>query len=274
MRSAITTFIFLGSAFLSTLMISSCTQLSAEQSDNESLAADELPSLAGKKILLVYGGWPGHKPDEFAEMFDKLLTDLGATVTLSDTTQAYADSSLLANMDLIIQSVTMSKLTDKQAKGLMHAVRNGVGFAGAHGGFCDSFRDHTKYQYMTGGQFVSHPGGQITFTVTIPEIDDPILNGLESFEIKTEQYYMHMDPNVKVLATSVYSGEHDQWIEGATMPVAWKKYFGKGRIFFLSIGHDPKEFNQPMPQKFLINGFRWASGSKYSPKEDWLNPVY
>ena len=85
---------------------------------------------------------------------------------------------------------------------------------------------------------------------------------------------MHVDPNVKVLATTTFSGEADSWIEGAVMPVIWKKYFGEGRVFYFSVGHSPEVFDIYEPMTVLQRGFQWASGSKYEPKESWISPIY
>ena len=236
--------------------------------------APELPGLKNKKVLIVHGGWDGHQPDVYARKVNKWLTEAGAQVTVSDSLGVYKNESLVAGMDLIIQSVTLSNIKEEEFNGLQNAVKNGVGFAGSHGGFCDAFRDHTEYQYMTGAQFVKHPGGQVDYMVNITDHKDPITRGMPDFATHTEQYYIHIDPNVKVLATTTFSGEHDDWIEGAVVPVIWKKYHGKGRIFCITIGHDPNEFDEPVPQQLLLNGFRWASGSKYEPIENLLHPVY
>ena len=85
---------------------------------------------------------------------------------------------------------------------------------------------------------------------------------------------MHVDPNVKVLATTTFSGEHAEWIDGATMPVVWKKTYGKGRVFYTSLGHVAKDFDVPEALEILKRGIRWAALSKYEPKEEWLSPVY
>jgi type 1 glutamine amidotransferase len=61
----------------------------------------------------------------------------------------------------------------------------------------------------------------------------------------SEQYYMHVDPSNKVLATTRFSGEHAAWIEGTVMPVAWKRMYGKGRVFYSSLGHVAKDFDVP-----------------------------
>ena len=53
----------------------------------------------------------------------------------------------------------MGKITKEQAEpGFQTRCEGGVGIAGCHGGMCDSFRDNTEWQFMTGGQWVAHPG--------------------------------------------------------------------------------------------------------------------
>jgi uncharacterized protein len=235
---------------------------------------DDLPSLKGKKILMVWGGWANHEPRQFTEKIKPRLEELGANVTVSDSLGVYANEKLMASFDLIIQSWTMGQISGEQEKGLLNAVRNGAGIAGVHGGLGDSFRNNTGYQYMVGGQWVAHPGGIINHTVEITDQNDPVTRGIKDFKIKSEQYYMHVDPNVKVLATTSFTAEHDNWIDGAVMPVVWKKTYGKGRVFYLSVGHVASDFDIPEAMELLIRGIRWASGSKYLPQEDWVSPVY
>lgn len=236
----------------------------------------ELPILKEKDVLLVHGGWQGHKPKEYTDKIAIYLREAGATVTISPSTAVYEDSTFLASFDLIIQSITMDKISNKAIKGLLTAIKTGkTGFAGCHGGMGDAFRENTAYQYMVGGQFVGHPGGQVDHTVKITNPNDAITENLTGFNIHSEQYYMHVDPNVKVLATTQFTGEHDAWIDGATMPVVWKKYFGEGRVFYFSVGHDPVLFDEIKDAKtILMRGFQWASGSKYVEKEEWLSPMY
>ena len=242
----------------------------------QSLAEDGLPSLKGRKVLLVYGGWDGHQPKIFAERVAAWLKTEGVSnLVISDSLGVYTNEKLMTETDLIIQYWTMGKISSEQEKGLLKAVKNGTGLAGCHGGLGDSFRENTDYQYMVGGQWVAHPGGKIDYKVDIINANDPITKGLADFNIKnTEQYYMHVDPNLQVLATTTFSGAQDSWIKGAVMPLSWKKYFSKGRVFYLSIGHDPIDFDTPSAWKLLTRGIRWASGSKYFPMENTMKPVY
>ncbi len=233
-----------------------------------------LPSLNGKKILYTYGGWKGHEPVESLEIFRPWLESEGAAVDAFDTLEPYADAEYMSGIDLIIQIVTMAKITGEQEKGLLNAVKNGAGIAGWHGGLCDSFRENVGYQFMTGGQWVAHPGGIIDYSVQIVDQEDPVTAGLGDFSMKSEQYYMHVDPNMKVLATTTFSADHADWIEGCTMPVVWKKMYGKGRVFYSSVGHVMKDFKVPEAMEIVKRGIKWASASRYEPAEQWIVPVY
>lgn len=234
----------------------------------------ELPSLNGRKILYTFGGWTGHEPVQSVELFKPWLEEQGAEVEAFDHLEPYADEAYMKEVDLVIQAFTMASITGEQEKGLLKAVSSGCGLAGWHGGLCDSFRQNTEYQFMTGGQWVAHPGGVIDYQVNIRDHEDPVSGGLSDFDMQSEQYYMHVDPNVKVLATTTFGGEHAPWIDGCTMPVAWKKMYGKGRIFYSSLGHVMKDFQIPEALEIMHRGIRWASGSKYEPAEAWKKPVY
>lgn len=244
----------------------------------QSLSAQEnkldAPLMKGKNILIVYGGWPGHSPKEFVAKIQPWLEAEGAHVTLSDSLGIYTNVEFLKSQDLIIQSWTMGEITKPQRDGLLTAVKSGVGFAGCHGGTGDSFRKTVEFQYLVGCHWVAHPGGQIDYAVEMTDEKDDITKGLSDFNVHSEQYYILVDPNIKVLATTTFTGDTDQWINGAVIPVIWKKYFDKGRVFYYSVGHDMKEYDIPESWTIVQRGFRWASESKYQAAEDWLRPVY
>jgi len=214
-------------------------------------------NLADKKVLVVWGGWEGHKPELFASHVENWLINEKADYKINNGLDAYDNYDELIKYDLIIQSVTMDEISKKQEENLLKAVLSGVGIAGAHGGLVDSFRKNTNYQFMIGGQWVAHPGNIIKYKVKM--LEDELTSGLSDFEIVSEQYYMHYDPNVKIIAETKFNDEIYPWINNVVMPIAWKKMYGKGKVFFISIGHDPDEF---MVYKdgweLLIRGFMWA----------------
>ena len=215
--------------------------------------------LEGNKILVVYGGWDGHQPKYFADKISTWLKTQKAKVYLSDSTSVYTNEKLMNELDLIIQHITWSKITENQLKGLINAVSNGTGLAGCHGGLGDSFRNNTEYQYMIGGQFVKHPGGQVNYKVIIENRKDSITRGIKDFNVFSEQYYMHVDPALDVLATTTFSGKYDSWIKGVIIPVVWKKKYGKGKIFYNSIGHSKQDYNIPEVWTLIKRGILWAA---------------
>ncbi len=211
-----------------------------------------------KSVLLVYGGWEGHNPEGFKNLFLPWLEDQGFDVTVSNSLDIYADSIKMSNFDLIVQTWTMGELTKEQSKGLLTAVANGTGLAGCHGGITDAFRCNLEYLNVVGGQFLSHPGGSIEYEVNFTDVSDPITEGLGDFTIKSEQYYMAMNPGVKVLATTTFSGEYAEWSRDVVMPVVWKRTWGKGKVFVNALGHSIDEYEIEQVMEVTKRGFNWA----------------
>jgi hypothetical protein len=223
------------------------------------LAASGVAQEKKKKALFVWGGWEGHEPKQCVDIFAPWLKEQGFDVEISNTLDSYLDAAKLKSLDLIVQAVTQAAITPEQEKGLLDAVMGGVGIAGWHGGLADSFRSSVNYEYMIGGQWVAHPGGVIDYEVNIADPMDPITAGLTDFKMHSEQYYMQVDPNNKVLATTRFSGRHDRWIKDVVMPVVWKKPFGKGRVFYTSLGHIASDFDVPQAREIVKRGILWAA---------------
>lgn len=212
-----------------------------------------------KSALFVWGGWNGHEPEQTAKIFAASLEEAGYQTELSNTLDVYLDGDRLRTFDLIVPVWTMSTITEEQERGLLDAVKSGVGIGGWHGGMADSFRNNTNYQFMVGGQWVAHPGNIIDYRVNVTNHDDPITAGISDFNMHSEQYYMHVDPSNEVLATTTFSGEHAPWIEGTVMPVVWKRRWGQGKVFYCSLGHVAKDFDVPEAREIVRRGLRWAT---------------
>jgi len=221
--------------------------------------AAQAPAKA-RSALVVWGGWEGHEPKQCVDIFAPWLESQGFAVEVSHTLDAYLDLEKLKTLDLIVHIFTMSDIKAEQERNLEAAVKSGVGLAGWHGGLGDAHRSAVEYQFMVGGQWVAHPGGVIDYDVDITDPDDPITQGLKRrFHMKSEQYYMHVDPAVQVLATTTFSGEHAPWIDGVVMPVVWKKLYGKGRVFYTSLGHVAADFDVPEAHEIVKRGLLWAA---------------
>lgn len=216
-----------------------------------------------RKALVVWGGWDGHEPQQVAEIFARELTDRGFQVEVADMLDAFLDSEKLKGLDLIVPVWTMGTITNEQLNPVVEAVRGGVGIGGCHGGMCDSFREATEWQFMTGGQWVAHPGNDgIEYTVRITQPDHFITQGSPGeFTVKSEQYYMHTDPANQTLAVTRFptaAGPHVA--NGAfDMPVVWTRIYGQGRVSYNSLGHHADIVAQKEVLPLMVRGLLWAA---------------
>ncbi len=219
----------------------------------------------GKNVLIVQGGWDGHEPVQVSEVFKKMLEENGFSVEISDTLDSFLDAEKLKALHLIVPVWTMGKIKHEQVTPVLEAVASGVGIAGCHGGMCDAFREDVDWQFMTGGQWVSHPGGDgVEYTVNIKNGSSPIVEGIEDFTVKSEQYYVHVDPAIEVLATTrfpVADGYHSSNRQ-VDVPVIWTKRWGKGRVFYTSLGHHADVVDKGPALETIRRGFLWAAEGK------------
>lgn len=242
-----------------------------------------------KKAFIFYGGWDGHEPELVGKRHQTMLEKEGYEVVRTDDISALGDADFLKQQDLIIPLWTQGDMEDRYAFNISDAVASGVGIAGNHGGMCDAFRLNIEWQFITGSQWVSHPGDtwyhhisnlseenlnyvrkyyptpddgfETDYTVNIKRgASSPIVEGLQDFTVRTEQYYLHVDPCVNVLATTTFTTEGPHSANGPVqMPVAYTKLWGKGRVFYCSLGHVDKIFDIPEVAEMTRRGFLWAS---------------
>jgi len=208
---------------------------------------------------MLYGGWEGHEPESAIRRFVPFLEGEGFVVTLADSVAILDEPAFLGQQDLIVPCWTMGSLSESQETNLVAAVEGGTGLAGWHGGLCDAFRANTAYQFMTGGQFVAHPGNIVDYTVAITKPEDPIMDGLTDFSVYSEQYYMHVDPSNDVLATTTFNGDVHPWINDVVMPVVWKRRYGAGRVFYSALGHQAVDFDVYETFTIMMRGMLWAA---------------
>lgn len=216
-----------------------------------------------KRAIIVWGGWDGHEPEKVARLFEEILAAEGFE-TLVETELDVFRTTDLELFDLIIPIYTMSTITSEQLTPVLQAVKGGAGIAGCHGGMCDAFRQETEWQFMTGGQWVAHPGNDgVEYVVKIAR-DNPheITSDIPDFVVRSEQYYLHTDPGNNVLA---YTEFPTPGIEGphsgnpCRMPQVWTKTYGLGRVFYSALGHHCDVLEAPQPRELMRRGFLWAA---------------
>lgn len=230
--------------------------------------------MSPQRALVVRGGWEGHSPVEATDEFLLYLHDNGFQVRVENSPAVYADSAAMAETDLVLQCVTMSTIEAAELAGLLAAVENGTGLAGWHGGIVDSYRSSSDYLQLVGGQFACHPGvhpdeatGEQSdnFLPHAVEIapsaaDHPIVLGIRSFDLVTEQYWVLTDTHNEVLATTTQARRAwDPWHRPVTSPAVWTRQWGAGRVFVATPGHDLTVLRHPDVRTIVERGLLWAS---------------
>jgi len=157
-------------------------------------------------------------------------------------------------------------------KNVVGYVKNGGGFFGIHAA-TDSLKKVPAYGEMIGGYFDGHPwGGGSTVTVKLEEpnhaLCQGVFGGAQSFTIKDE-IYQFKEPydrsRVRVLLSidlekSDKPNPNKMKRTDGDYPVAWIKRYGKGQVFYCSLGHNTSTYANPMVLKFWANGFQYAVG--------------
>lgn len=218
-----------------------------------------------KSALIVWGGWDGHEPGQVATIFASLLEEADYKVEVSQSLASLEDAEKLKALDLIVPVWTMGTIAKEQVESVSQAVASGVGIAGCHGGMCDAFRESVLWQFITGGNWVAHPGGAgVEYQVDIRNTSSSLLDGIKDFSVTSEQYYLHVDPAVEVLATTRFPTV--TWFHSPNghvdMPVIWTKRWGHGRVFYNSLGHHADIFDIPEARETMRRGLLWAGEGK------------
>ena len=161
--------------------------------------------------------------------------------------------------------------TPERCKALMDFVKGGKGIVGVHAA-TDNFYQWPEAMEMMGGKFTGHPWGSGgTWAIKIDEPDHPLMKAFEGkgFKIKDEIY--RTDPPLYsrdkqlVLMSLDMSDETTRNIKqfkptDANTGISWVKRWGKGRIFYCSLGHNDHIFwNRAILQHYL-DGIQFAFG--------------
>ena len=114
---------------------------------------------------------------------------------------------------------------------------------------------------MTGAQWVAHPGNDgVDYRVRIISNHDVVVD-VADFDVSSEQYYLHVDPAVKVHAVCdfpVVEGPHSP--NGPVeMPVVYTKRWGHGRVYYNALGHQANVIDHGPAAELMRRGLLWAA---------------
>jgi type 1 glutamine amidotransferase len=160
-------------------------------------------------------------------------------------------------------------LSEQQKKDLLSFVHDdGKGFVGGHSAI-DAFYHWPEYGEMVGAYFDNHPWGVFDAPIVVEEPLFPGLAGLpREFSLRDEIYVVTDSPysrdKVDVLMRLDASGLNLK-IPGLNrsdgdFPVAWVKNYGKGRVFYSTLGHSDESWDDTRVQKMYFEAIKWALG--------------
>jgi type 1 glutamine amidotransferase len=176
-----------------------------------------------------------------------LVHDFKATATEN---RSMLTRTFLKEYDLFISYADdwESSLTDDQAGDLLSFVATGGGILAIHNGI--SFQKTTEFAQLVGGIFTGHPPRK-NLTYTYGNLMHPITEGLVPFRLYEELYIFKFSPFIELTII----------LESKGHPAGWVRPFGKGKVVYLSPGHDKSTFSNPTYREIIRRSALWAVDS-------------
>lgn len=203
--------------------------------------------MSDSKILIVAQNDQHHPLETLGKMMLGWLKDEGFNnVTLTkDLSIMIAE---LDNYDLLIFSMTPSKLSPAAEDAIVSFVHDGKMLMGIHSATVVD-PENVKYIEMIGGRFVHHSPHH-EFSVKIADPGHPILEGLVDFKITDELYVLDRTPSAaSVLLTAFW--------EDNVQPILYIRAHGQGKVLYNALGHGPPAYENPNLKKLVIQGAKW-----------------
>jgi len=228
----------------------------------------------GKKT----GAFEAVVSDDLANFEPKTIDQFDAIVFLSTTMDPFSPSqdALKAMSDKDRKDA--EKQVERLQKSLMDFVKGGKGFVGIHAA-TDTFYNWSDYGDMVGAYFDGHPwgsGNEVSVKVEEGQEKHPLVAMFEGKNVDfKEEIYQFKEPynSKKVhMLLRIDTDKTDMAIPGIKRTdkdfgVAWARSWGKGRVFYCSLGHNEHIYWNPTILRHYLAGIQWAIGD-YKVKVD------
>ncbi len=225
--------------------------------------------------LLVFTRSEGFKHDAIpfaAKMLEVVGKKTGAFEIIEGDDMALFKPESLRRFDAVcFDNTTQLKFEDPALrKALMDFVKGGKGIVGIHAA-TDNFPTWPEAAEMMGGTFDGHPWtSDGTWNVAIEDPAHPLMDSFkgQGFSIRDEIYRtkpLHLRKNYRVLMGLDMKDEHNRGAAGVRnsdkdIPISWIGRFGKGRIFYCSLGHNREVYWNPAVVRHYLAGIQYALG--------------
>ncbi len=230
-----------------------------------------------RKKLLVIGEEKGFRHEAISHAM-ATIERLGRESGLWDTT-IRTDTEALTKKKLEFNAKNLNdfdavlfytggtlEMDDQQKADFLSFVHDdGKGFIGIHSATI-TLTNWPEYGEMIGGYFDEHPWG--TFQAPII-VEDPEFPGMpqwpRSIVIKDEIYQlknysrdnrrvlMRLDASKLEMNPRVHRTDND-------FAVTWAKMYGKGRVYYTTLGHVSENWDDPRFQTMITEALKWAFG--------------
>ncbi|HKF47187.1 MAG TPA: ThuA domain-containing protein [Terracidiphilus sp.] len=292
MRSSVTW--LSAGGFLCLAFIAFAPRGSAQATSREMLPAPPHGEQVHRKHVLVIGQTKGWEHDSVSDAMAAVYnmgqeSGLWDTVIRTDTellTKKPFDGRNAKNLgyfDAIVFASTTGELDmdDSQKADMMSFIKDdGKGFVGIHAALDTNYK-WPEYGEMIGGWFDQHPW--MTFQAPIVN-EDPNFPAVRHFPkafVKYDEIYQPKDwsrDKVNVLLSldanlldysnnpRIHRADHD-------FPVAWSKMYGKGRVFYSTLGHTEESWQDPDIRKMYFEAIKWVLGMTEGSTESHPRPA-
>jgi uncharacterized protein len=193
----------------------------------------------------------------------------------TDVASNYDSSEAIERGDVLVSYTSQVPVGDTECDALRRYVENGGRWFAIHAS--NSVRDNRHLPGILGSRFVTHPP-YTHFAVSITRPDDPLVEGIEPFEVDDEIYVIEHGDDIDVLLHTRWGGEAigGRHIDEGVRPLMYRRRLGKGEVLYLALGHCNRPFDKPRPdapdapdrrgpwglpvyQELIRRGIAWAA---------------
>jgi uncharacterized protein len=251
-----------------------CNRTSAQSAGDALVPPSPHVKQVHLKHVLVIAQTKGFEHDSISAAMAAIYSmgkesGLWDTEMRTDTDLGRRNAKNLNNFDLLVFASTTGELEmdDSQKADMMSFIHDdGKGFVGIHAALDTNYK-WPEYGEMIGGWFDEHPWMTFNAPVINEAPDFPAVRHFPHEFVKYDEIYqpkewsrdkvnvlLSLDPNrLDYNNPRVHRTDHD-------FAVAWSKMYGKGRVFYSTLGHTEEAWNDPDIRKMYFEAIRWALG--------------
>jgi uncharacterized protein len=196
----------------------------------------------------------------------RMGAEAGFAVDASDDPTVFTDTNLRQYAALVFSNSNNQAFSDDaQRDAFKRYIEAGGGFVGIHSA-SGSERDWPYFWSVLGGKFAAHPRQQ-SFTIRVVDPDFAAMKGVPTQFTWTDECYFldQLNPDIHpVLVTdrTKLASLEPMTIDASKFPVdlplAWYHTFDGGREFYLALGHNKEDYENPLLYGIIKNGILWS----------------